>query len=322
MSLDEILKPIQPDLARVEEGLERFLRSDLRIADEVGRFLARTKGKRIRPALTLLASRASGYRGTRAAKAAVAVELIHTATLVHDDLVDRSSRRRGVPTVNARWGDSISVLMGDLLFSKAFELLREKPFQRVSLRLIQAAHQMSHGELRQTERKGSLDIGEKDYLAIIREKTASLFAAAAECGAYFGRSSGEAPLARFGLQWGTAFQIVDDVFDFVGDSRFLGKPVASDVRDGKITLPLIYALQHAPRKEADRARAIIRSKHILDGGFEDIARFTRNWGGIDYALGKARAATDQARMALQALPRSPARESLGELADYVIARQR
>jgi octaprenyl-diphosphate synthase len=320
MSLDEILKPVQPDLARVEEDLERFLRSDLRIADEVGRFLARTRGKRIRPALTLLASRASGYRGTRAAKAAVAVELIHTATLVHDDLVDRSSRRRGVPTVNARWGDSISVLMGDLLFSKAFELLRETPFQRVSLRLIQAAHQMSHGELRQTESKGSLDIREKDYLAIIQEKTASLFSAAAECGAYFGSQAHEAPLARFGLQWGTAFQIVDDVFDFVGDSRSLGKPIALDVREGKITLPLIYALQHAPQKEAARARTIIKSKHILDGGFEDIARFAKEWGGIEYALGRARAATGQARLALKSLPRSPAKDTLYELTDYVLSR--
>jgi octaprenyl-diphosphate synthase len=322
MSLEEILKPIRSDLSSVEEYLERFLRSDLRIADEVGRFLAGTRGKRIRPALTILASRASGYRGKRVAKAAVAVELIHTATLVHDDLVDRSSRRRGLPTVNARWGDSISVLMGDLLFSTAFELLRKRPFQRVLLRLIRAAHQMSHGEMRQTESKGSLDLREQDYLAIIREKTASLFAAATECGGYFGGREFEAPLARFGQEWGTAFQIVDDVFDFVGDSASLGKPIASDVREGKITLPLIYAFKNAPQKEAVRARAIIQSKHILDGGFEDIARFTREWGGIEYALARARSASDEARKAIRTLPRSPAKESLLELTDFVLSRQR
>jgi octaprenyl-diphosphate synthase len=322
MSLEEILNPIRSDLAMVEEYLERFLRSDLRIADEVGKFLAGTKGKRIRPALTILASRASGYRGARVAKAAVAVELIHTATLVHDDLVDRSFKRRGLPTVNARWGDSISVLMGDLLFSKAFELLRERPFQRVLLRLIQAAHQMSHGEIRQTESKGCLDLPEQDYLAIIQEKTASLFAAAAECGCYFGRKGSETSLARFGLQWGTAFQIVDDVFDFVGDSRSLGKPIASDVREGKITLPLIYAFKNAPVKEAARARAIIQSKHILDGGFEDIARFAREWGGIEYALTRAKVATEKARRAIRGLPRSPAKDSLLELTDFVLSRQR
>lgn len=322
MNLNEITKPIASDLSRVEENLECFLRSDLRIADEVGRFLSRTKGKRIRPALTLLASRASGYQGTRAVHAAVAVELIHTATLVHDDLVDRSFKRRGAPTVNARWGDSISVLMGDLLFSKAFELLREKPFQRILLRLIEATHQMSHGEMRQTESKGFLEITEGDYLAIIREKTASLFAAAVESGAYFGRKSCETPLARFGLQWGMAFQIVDDVFDFVGNARFLGKPIASDVREGKITLPLIYALRNASQKEAARARAIIQSKHILDGGFEDIARFARQWGGIGYAMSRARAAADDARIALATLPQSSAKDSLLQLTDYVLARQR
>lgn len=321
MSLENILTPIKSDLALVEEYLERFLRSDLRVADEVGRFLAGTKGKRIRPALTILASRASGYKGTRVAKAAVAVELIHTATLVHDDLVDQSFKRRGLPTVNARWGDSISVLMGDLLFSKAFELLRERPFQQVLLRLIKAAHQMSHGEMRQTESKGFLDIPEQDYLAIIQEKTASLFAAAAECGCYFGSKGSEASLSRFGLLWGTAFQIVDDVFDFVGDSRSLGKPIASDVREGKITLPLIYAFRKAPKKEAAKARAIIQSKHILDGGFEDIARFAGEWGGIEYALTRARAATDEARKAIRNLPRSPAKDSLFQLTDFVLSRQ-
>lgn len=322
MNLNEILAPVASDLARVEQEMTKALRSDLRVANEVGRHLVKTKGKHIRPALTLLASRAAGYQGTRATKAALAVELIHSATLVHDDLVDRSTRRRGVPTVNARWGDSISVLMGDLLFSKAFELLGEHPFQRVLLRLITAAHQMSHGEMRQTENKGCLDLSEKDYLAIIREKTASLFAASTECGAYFGRPSYEAPLATFGLLWGTAFQIVDDVFDFVGDARFLGKPIASDVREGKITLPLIYAFRSAPRKEVQKARAIIRSKHIQDGGFEEVARFVRAWGGIAYALDRARACALGAREALKALPESPAQEALAQLTDYVLARQR
>jgi len=230
MNLNEILKVVKDEMNDFEFLLSELLKTDLKIANEVITHILSTHGKRIRPALLLLSSKACGKTNKKNIIAGIAIELIHTATLMHDDLIDGSRKRRGKATVNAKWGESISVLMGDHLFSKAFSILTHNDLTQIFPILIETTHIMSRGEILQTEYKGSISMDEETYLQIIHDKTASLFSASTKIGALLSDSSKSKQLSQYGFLLGTAFQITDDGFDFIASEEKIGKPIASDIR--------------------------------------------------------------------------------------------
>lgn len=322
MNLNEILKVVKNEMDDFEFLLSDLLKTDLKIANEVISHILSTHGKRIRPALLLISSKACGRTSKKSLLSAIAIELIHTATLMHDDLIDASKTRRGQTTVNARWGESISVLMGDHLFSKAFSILTKEDLTQIFSILIETTYLMSRGEIRQTEYKGLLSMNEETYMQIIQEKTASLFSASTKIGALLSNKSRIEQLFHYGFLWGTAFQIIDDVFDFIGSEETIGKPIASDIRKGNLTLPLIFALREAPEYDRKFAVEIISSKHIHDGGFQEIVRFVKTNGGIEYSKTKAKQLSSKAKNYISTLPQSDARKALLELADYVIDREK
>ncbi len=247
MSAPEVYSLIQDDLVHVENDLASLLRSDLGIVDAIGTYLREGGGKRIRPALLLLAARLCGAEpgAADAVRMAAVMEMLHGATLVHDDIIDDAKVRRGRPSVNVTWGNEISVLMGDWLYMKAFEVTLEQRNFAVLDILTAMTRGMTEGELIQLDVLGSIDITEAQHLEIVRRKTAYMFQSCAEIGAIVGGAdaAARAALAAYGLNSGIAFQLVDDVLDFVSTEAKLGKPVANDLREGKLTLPLIYLLE-------------------------------------------------------------------------------
>jgi len=325
MELQEILKPIKSDLDEVEKELHFLLRSESpsRIVNEISSHLLEKQGKRIRPALVILSAKALGYSGKRSILAAVAVELIHTATLIHDDVIDRSSLRRGLETVNSKWGDSLSVLMGDYIFSRVFSTLARYRQNSILYPLVEAAHKMSKGEILETENKRILATTEREYFSAIENKTASLFSAACRIGVSLGKGGlrYQRAFSSFGRNLGISFQIIDDLFDFISSEETLGKPVGSDVREGKITLPIIYALNRACPGEVEKIRKIMLSKNIQDGGFQKILLFIEANGGIAYAKKKALEYAAYARENLEILDDSESRRTLYSLVDFVVNRK-
>src|SRR5579862_6575082 len=249
----EILELVQSDLDRVEReiGLESVASVD--VVTTIGRYLHDGGGKRLRPILLLLSSRLAGSFRDAAVRLAAVVEMIHAATLVHDDVIDSAKTRRGRPSSNAMWGNHTCVLAGDWLYMQAFQMaLRERNFHVLDL-LIALTQMMVEGELLQLERIGKIDVSEADYMELVDRKTASLFSACARLGALMGGAgdAAEARLGEFAWNLGIAFQLVDDVLDFTAREKVLGKPVGSDLREGKVTLPLIYALECAGSSERE-----------------------------------------------------------------------
>jgi len=243
--LKEIVQLVEDDLVKVEELFEVQCRSDVGLVGEIGRYIREGGGKRIRPALLLLACRACGFRGERAIVLASVVEFIHTATLLHDDIIDQATVRRGRRSVNSRWGNDITVLLGDFLYTKSMSMALSQDNLRILRLLSDVTLRMIEGELLEIERNGDLTMREADHIDIIRRKTADLFSACMRIGAMLGEAGEEreAALASYGLNLGVCFQMVDDLLDFTADEKVLGKPVASDLREGKLTLPVIYLLR-------------------------------------------------------------------------------
>lgn len=290
----------------------------------IGRHLVATKGKRVRPALVLLAAKI-GLPDTEAAlRAALAIELIHTATLLHDDSIDRSYLRRGRPTVNKLWDDQVSMIMGDHLFCRAFRLLHEGGLCDVATVVSEGTDRMTYGEMVQMDWRGRFDISEDTYLDIIRHKTASLFESACLAGAIVGGLSADARSAvrAYGGHMGTAFQIIDDVLDFVGNADVMGKPVGNDLRDARVTLPLIVALRNAGGASgaSSGVEQGLAARGIDARDFGEVVRFVRLHGGIDYAQGLARTLAAGARESAERLPKGPASRSLALLAQHAVER--
>jgi octaprenyl-diphosphate synthase len=323
-SFEEVFAPISPELSLLEGELERVFTSDIGLISEIGRHLVSMKGKRVRPTLLLLASRLGKPETEAAVRAAVAVEVIHTATLLHDDSIDRSPLRRGLPTINRLWNDQVSVIMGDHLFCTAFRLLHEKGLHRIASVLAAGSDSMTFGEMYQMDLRGKYDLTEETYLDMIRHKTASLFSSACEAGAILGELSPDRCrlLRDYGELLGTAFQIVDDILDFVGEVDFLGKPIGNDLRDGRATLPLIVALRNADQEEAEDLR---RALPDLDGdrrAWRGIVDFIRRNGGLEYSRLLAHSYSRRARGLVESLSPSPAARSLALLADGVVSRKK
>lgn len=321
--LERIYAPIGADLEALDALLRRELATDDPFVGElVGHVLA-TRGKLVRPALALLSASAAGGADEQRLWLAGTVELIHIASLIHDDVIDAADLRRGTSTVNVLWGNQIAVLLGDYLFATAFDLVSRIRHPQVSPTIAQAAVRMSGAEILATKHGGEPYEDEATYFAIIGGKTAALFSAACRAGALI---AGAGPpvvqaLTEFGEQWGMSFQITDDALDLTSSADALGKPVGSDVDTGKVTLPIIAALKRASEPDRVRLRALLRAG-TGDGALGELRALVDRWGGVRYALETARTFAGGARAALDALPVSPARTSLQALTEFVLVRAR
>lgn len=317
----DILSPVAGDMREVDAVIRDRLGSDVPLIRTVADYIIGAGGKRLRPALLLLVARALGRPSTTAQLVAAVVEFIHTATLLHDDVVDESELRRGRPTANSSFGNAASVLVGDFLYSRAFQMMVDAgrmPVQRV---LADATNRIAEGEVMQLLNMHDPTVDEDRYLRVVRRKTATLFEAAGRLGAIVADADPavEDACAAYGLALGTAFQIVDDVLDYSGRVEEIGKRVGDDLREGKVTLPLIHALGHAD--EADRA--IVRAAIQTGGGdFERIAGIVRSCGSLDYALARAEQESALASAAVGRLPPSASQRSLLDLLSFALRRDR
>jgi len=328
-TLEQVLKErvaalVGDDLAAVEAAIRREIASPVPLIQEMGGYIAGAGGKRLRPILLLLAARIAGYQGARGVRLACAVELLHTATLIHDDVVDQAPLRRGQPSANAQWGDDASVLVGDHLYSKSFALLVRDNDGAVMETLARATVSMTEAEVFQLQLKRSGLTSEADYVRIITQKTASFRSACCRIGALLGGVPHDQleALTRYGLDIGIAFQMSDDSLDFVADERRLGKAVAADLREGKRTLPLIAMLERASAAEADRVRALLRRRALEPAEIDEIRRLVVAHDGVDYARERAHAYARAAKADLKAFPPSEEREVLTLVADFVVDRDR
>jgi octaprenyl-diphosphate synthase len=290
----------------------------------MGDYISSAGGKRLRPILLLLAARLAGYRGSRGVRLGCVVELLHTATLIHDDVVDRAPLRRGRPSANARWGDDASVLVGDHLYSKSFAMLVHDDDRSVMETLARATVSMTEAEVFQLELKRSGMATEADYLRIITQKTASFISACCRIGGVLGRLAAEPldALTRYGLDIGVAFQISDDLLDFVADEGRLGKAIGADLREGKRTLPLIATLERASPAELARVRTLLQNGALPPDEIEEIRQLVVRHAGVEYALERAHAYARAAKAHLAPFPASEAREVLALVAEFVVDRDR
>ena len=304
----------------VDAAIRRRLQSDVVLIRQIAEYIIAGGGKRLRPALVFLAAGATGYRGEHHVELATVVEFIHTATLLHDDVVDESELRRGRKTANAEFGNAASVLVGDFLYSRAFQMMVAVRSMRVMEVVADATNAIAEGEVLQLLNARNLAITEAAYLDVIRRKTAKLFEAAAQLGAIVGEAPPEIEqgLACYGMHLGTAFQLVDDVLDYSGDAAQTGKNLGDDLKQGKPTLPLIHVLQRGSAEQA----ALVRS--AIEGGgrenFGAVLEAIHATGALEYVRNKAKGEASLAREAISALSNSSYRDSLLELAAFAVER--
>jgi len=328
-TLERVLKErvaglVGADLERVEAEIRRELDSPVALIQEMGGYIAGAGGKRLRPMLLLLAARLAGYVGPRGVRLACVVELLHTATLIHDDVVDQAPLRRGRPSANAQWGDDASVLVGDHLYSKSFAMLVRDNDRAVMETLARSTVSMTEAEVFQLELKRTGVTTEADYLRIITQKTASFMSACSRIGALLGGvPAGQVDaLTQYGLDIGVAFQISDDSLDFVANQDRLGKAIGADLREGKRTLPLIAMLARATPAESERVKSLLK-RHDLDAEeIDEIRRYVVDHEGVEYALAQAHEYARSAKAALAAFNPSEERETLALVADFVVDRDR
>jgi octaprenyl-diphosphate synthase len=322
--LDDVYNHIQEELGRVEDSLKIFSYSPNRLISEISTYLFQKKGKRIRPALLILCSKLLNYRGEEHIFMATLVEFIHTASLIHDDIIDNADLRRGRDSVHARWGPNISVLLGDYLYISTIGRSQESAHPQVIRILTDVSARMIEGELTEYHLSGNLETAEQDYIDIIDKKTASLFSAACQIGAILSRATPEQEkrLVDYGRNLGLAFQVTDDLLDFQGDENRLGKPVLSDLSEGRITLPLIYALRHDGSESRDRLRTLLARKNLDRRSKGEILDIIKADGAFDYSHRKAEEFSLRARDVVSGFPESTYRDALSLLAEFVLNRDR
>lgn len=321
-SLAAVQAPVRREVERVGEEIRRIVFSDFPMIDEVNQHLLVVQGKLFRPTLLLLASRVGGRPSDDALTLAAVVELVHLATLVHDDAVDHSVLRRGMPTVNALWSHQVAIIMGDYLYSKGIiELARLGSLEALAV-LAQAANDMSVGEMRQLTSYDALDFTEDDYYRLIAAKTASLMSAACEMGSLVGAGEHRQALAAFGHNLGMAFQIADDLLDYTGTEAETGKPSGHDLRERKVTLPLVEALREASGAEDAEVRAFFTGGEPSDQAIGRIIEIVTARGGLEYARQRARHYAARAEEALVGLPEGEALDGLRDAVAYAVGRSR
>ena len=319
----EVFDLIREDLLAIEQEFARACGAEVAPIREMAAYLREGGGKRIRPALLLLAAHALAYKGRSAVHLGAVVEMIHTATLVHDDIIDEADTRRGRPSANKTWGNARCVLTGDWLYMQAFHMaLEERNFRILDL-LIRLTQQMVEGELVQMDLLGRA-IGEQEYYDLIYRKTACLFQISMQLGGVLAGATPEVEtqLGEYGRNLGLAFQIVDDVLDLTADEDVLGKPVASDLREGKATLAVVHALQHGSREERAAIQQVLEDRSFARVGHARILEILRHNGSLDFAMRAAYGYADVARAAVAALPDSEYKRALLWAPDFVVAREK
>ena len=320
--LSDIQAPVRDRLDAVVDEIRRIVVSDFAPVEEVNVYLTKIRGKLFRPGLLLLCDQLGGEAHRAAESLAAVTELVHLATLVHDDSVDHSVLRRGMPTVNALWSHQVAVIMGDYLYSRSMvELARLGSIEPIRV-IAAAANAMTVGEMRQLSSHDALDFSETDYERLIDSKTASLMSAACELGALTGAPAHRERLARFGFELGHAFQIADDLLDYTADSAVTGKPSGLDLREHKVTLPLIAALRELSPSERSDVEAFFRDPEPTDDAIAAIVRLVEEHGGLDYARERAQRAARRASECLDGLPEGPALDALRESVAYAVERQK
>jgi octaprenyl-diphosphate synthase len=322
VTLADLQRPVRSRLDRVPHELRRIVEADFGLIAEVNSHLFQMQGKMFRPTLLLLADEATGGGDPRSITLAAVVELIHLATLVHDDSVDHSVLRRGMPTVNSLFSHQVSVIMGDYLYSRAvIELVRLDDLEPLRV-LGRVTNEMTVGEMRQLLAHEPLEFSEESYDLLIQAKTASLLSGACEVGALRATPAERAALRRFGEALGMAFQIVDDLLDYVGDPSVTGKPTGSDLREHKVTLPLIAALPRMDAAGRARVDGLMETAEPDDGQIAEVIAAVTGAGGLEYARERALRLAQQADGELDVLPASPARDALRASITYVVDRRR
>jgi octaprenyl-diphosphate synthase len=323
-SLDDLYSLIKTDLNEIENKIRNFTSSPNPLVKEISNYLFRKPGKKIRPAVLTLCSKLFKYQGTEHILMGTLVEMIHTASLIHDDIIDESDKRRGKDTVHTRWGPNITVLLGDYIYINTIGSSLNTANLEITKILIQASAQMIEGELNEYYLSGNLKITEEDYLDILNKKTASLFSACCQIG---GRLAG-APekfitvLGEFGINFGMSFQLIDDLLDYSGDPESLGKPILSDLREGRITLPLIYTFNNDGHKNRKSITDLFNQKDFSKFAIKRIIDIVESNGALDYTFQKARDFSVSARNILNRFPESVFRESLARISDYVLHRDK
>ena len=320
--LSQISHPIRSELETFHQLFKDSMRSKVGLVDLVARYIIRQKGKKIRPLLVLLSAKIAGGVTDRSYRGAVLVELLHTATLVHDDVVDNADKRRGVWSINALFKNKVAVLMGDYLLSRGLMIAVEgKDYDFLQV-ITDTVKRMSEGELLQIRKTRKLDIDEETYFRVISDKTASLIETCCEIGALSATDNKEyhRAMKSFGQSIGLAFQIRDDILDYEGTFKATGKPIGGDIKEKKITLPLIYSLSKVQKKEASQIRQIIKNGKKRNN-VNEVIDFVKRNGGIDYALNKAKYYSDKAKETLSVLPDSQSKIALEALVNFVIDRK-
>jgi len=320
--LSKISHPIESELDTFNEIFKKSIRSKVGLVDLVAKYIIRQKGKKVRPLLVLLSAKIIGEVNERSYRGAVLVELLHTATLVHDDVVDNANKRRGVWSINALFKNKVAVLMGDYLLSRGLMIAVDgKDFDFLGV-ITNTVKRMSEGELLQIQKTRKLDIDEETYFRVISDKTASLLETCCEIGALSVTDNPEyhQAMKQFGQSIGMAFQIRDDILDYEGTLKMMGKPVGGDIKEKKITLPLIYSLNQVSKKEAAHIRKLIKNGS-KNNDVKEVIKFVRENGGIDYALETAKSYSNKAKEALKILPDSQSKIALEALVDFVIDRK-
>lgn len=316
-------KIIEKDLATLESSIDELISTRVEYIKEIVTYIIRSGGKRVRPVLVMLSSKLCGYRGKKHIPYAAIIEFIHTATLLHDDVVDNAKTRRGLSTVNTVWGNEPSVLVGDFLYSRSFELMSRDGNNEILKTISRVTTALSEGEILEIVKTADITTTEEDYYEIIGNKTAVLFGAACEIGAILGNCSRNkrTALKEFGYNLGIAFQLKDDVLDLTSYNDVLGKHVGTDLKEGKLTLPLIHALKNAKESERAYLEKIITKGRITQRDFERVRGIIEKTGGIAYTMEATERYLETARQHLDSFPPSQYRKALLELADYMLKRE-
>lgn len=322
MSLKELTAPIQEDLAKVEQTIAQSLKTENLFIQQMVDYLAHSSGKRVRPALAILSAKYCGKMPAETITLGAALEMIHVATLIHDDIIDNSAVRRKQKTLNFKWGNEISVLMGDYVFASSFYLMAKTLPKDVLSTLSDTTNIICRGEISETFHRFNVGLTEAQYLEVIREKTASLFAASCQTGAMLagGESAVVDRLYRFGMGIGLGFQVIDDTLDFVGKKAKVGKPIMSDLREGKLTLPVIHCMESATGAEKKKLKALILRKLKTTSDIDYLRKLLKKYNAIEHSIQRAKSFVDDAKAALYELNGKRDKNDLLQFADFLINR--
>ena len=320
MDIQSIYSLIEDEMSAVDAMIQSRLQSDVVLINQLGNYIINSGGKRLRPALAILCARACGYKQAQHINLATIIEFIHTATLLHDDVVDNSDLRRGRETANNLWSNEASVLVGDFLYTRSFEMMVEMGSMRLMQILSHTTNVIAEGEVLQLLNCHDADTTEQSYLDVIHHKTAKLFEAAGQLGAVLAQGSSEVELAmsKYAMHLGSAFQLVDDLLDYSESSETIGKNIGDDLAEGKPTLPLIYAMKHGSAEESQRIREAI--EHGQRDKIDDIITIINKTGAIDYTAQAARSEVERAKKSLNIIDESEYKTALISLADFSINR--